>query len=85
MKAFIIKATTWVSSKDSNNTGTTYTVRTSGRVFTVSTLDFVDDEGKVTIPADKTASDYIELGNVQRVKGDVMPKLVPACSIEWDE
>jgi hypothetical protein len=84
MKAFIIKATAWTSTKDNTVTGTTYTVRADGRVFTVSTLDFVDDEGTCTIKADLSAKEYIELGKVQRVKTEQLPRLLPACSIEWD-
>lgn len=85
MKAFVIKRTDWTSSKDANNKGTTLTVRCSGRVFTASSLDFVDDEGNPSVDfSTASVNSSIELGDIQRVKGDMMDKLVPKCAIDWD-
>ncbi len=84
VKAYIIKVSNWTSSKDATITGTTYTVRASSRVFTVSSLNWVDEDNKPTIPLNKKVGEFLELKNIVRKKGDVMDELLPKCDIDWD-
>ena len=84
IKAYIIKVTSWTSSKDASLKGVTYTVRASNRVFTVSSLNWRDENDTVIIPLNKKVGEFLELNNAVRRKGDVMDELLPKCELEWD-